>query len=257
MWLHVLAWICFLLVAMGLAGAAVWFLRRINHVPEAQRSVLVLATLSTGIAATFGLALTIRYDPFAASFAAQGLWSLRFMGWTIAAPLLMLTLTELLAVRDRAVVGVLTAASLEMAYAGAVGTLFGSGTGAWHLVWGAVALSGYAAILWTLLTTLRRAAQDATPTIALAVQRLTLFIVLGWLIYPAVYLLPTLGASAATQLGGQIALSLADIANIAGFGFVAYRAVVANAAAPRQPVAVPEPEPLARLADLRVKNHGR
>lgn len=144
------------------------------------------------------------------------LFSARYMGWTVTVPLLTI---ELLAVC--AVSGVLArrsrvialAASIAMIFCGFLGGIvIDDGTNPVPFVFWAV----ISAVFWVitnvvLIRAVRMSRTQLTGEAHALLNRATIVLLAGWVVYPVVYFLPLFGAGGAMTTAIMVALTSADV----------------------------------------------
>ncbi|MEF2976639.1 bacteriorhodopsin [Subtercola sp. YIM 133946] len=195
----------------------------------ARLSITAVATLTyLLLILTFASAYRKTPGGYVPGDAAESLWSLRYMEWSVSVPLLCL---ELLAVCT--VIG-----------AGARRTQFAAGGSAFAMIFtgflGAIVINGgtdratlltfgaISCVFWVLtniilIRAVRRSLPGVTPRAAGLMRSATILLLAGWVVYPAVFLIQVYGSGGGWAATMQIALCSADVLVKIGFGTLIQR----------------------------------
>lgn len=155
--------------------------------------------------------------------------SYRYIDWLITTPMLLLIIPLLLGVKKE-LTGVMTGlivADIIMIVSGYVGELqINKEDPNLALAWGGfiIAMFAFIYILFVLYSTLSSYSAKQSKEIQNALNRLRLFVLLGWLIYPLGYFVTLLGASDDLKIMREIIYCIADVVTKIGFGMVAVHA---------------------------------
>ena len=152
----------------------------------------------------------------------------RYVEWSISVPLLTV---ELLAVctligeiaRRTRIVAVVTAAA--MIFAGFLGAIvFNDGVDAAPIVlWGLVSCVFWILTNVVLIGAVRRSIRDLTPEASHLLRRATIFLLVGWAVYPVAYAIPIFFDGGAWATTMQVILTLADVIVKLGFAGLIHR----------------------------------
>ena len=227
---------------LALGAAFVFFLMERDKINPAYKGVMTTSAILCGVAAVAYYYLTTGYNP-SSGFPTD----IRYIDWTVTTPLLLVKYPELLRVRGFKFGAQLIAADLWMIVTGFIGELYGttqngvwqphSGVYLWgvnattaHYVWGLISTLGYAYIVYVLLFGEgKRLALNAPAPIQNGIKVMNRYILIGWGVYPIVYILEGMSATNPNiNLDwGQSVSAVADVVNKVCFGLTAYFAVKA------------------------------
>ena len=220
----------FLLSALAMWGAAIFFLFERGQVAPAWRTSLLVSALVTLIAGTnyafmSTLWITTKTSPV----------EFRYLDWFLTVPLICLQFYLLLdasgARPGKGMIWRLVASSWWMLAAGYAGQALDPDQ---TLLWGAVSTVGYAAILFEMsLGEARHLSREGTDAPARRTFDLLFrFLFIGWGIYPLGYM--TMPGNLLAGLGGlvpfDVIYNLGDAVNKIGFGLVVWN--LARSASP-------------------------
>lgn len=217
-------WISFLCLAAGV----VYFLVERDSLSEDYRSTSTVAAIICGIAAAnyFYMLKMVGMDGTAASIL-QFPTEFRYLDWLITTPLILTKFPALLGFDEdrRPLLATLVFADLVMiitGYAGEVAINQADGkTSALGIGMFVASCSAWIFIVYILYTVVSNAATNKLKPIREGLNRLKLFIVIGWAIYPIGYLVSMLGFGPEGQLARELIYNIADVVNKVGFGLVA------------------------------------
>ena len=219
-------------------------------------SVVAVAFLSyLGLIAAFLTGYRLEGGLWRPGDTAQLAWAVRYMDWAVTVPLLMIELVAVSSLTRTA-----TQVVRRVGMTGAVLMVASGFTGAFLVGDGRdfvayAALGGlgaaffgvlYVLVVWTLSRTLPRIPLPARTSYRSAV----LLLLVTWLVYPVVYGIAGVTASAVWVVVGQLAYCAADLVAKIGFGTLVHRTAVLRSRAaedadpsptrrPRQPRADP------------------
>ena len=197
-------------------------------------SVARLTVAAVAIASYLGIIVAFRtgYHATGTGFeAAAGsmlVFALRYMDWSITVPLLtmeLLSVCVLAGARARRIGVIAMVGAILMIFTGFLGAFILGGTSrpSIMLLWG-----GVSGVFWiitnvVLIRAVRVSLPQLTPESAILLRNATLVLLVGWVIYPVVYLIQifTGGGGWATVI--QISLCVADVAIKIGFGELVHR----------------------------------
>ena len=166
-------------------------------------------------------AFLVSYQPSGAGWRptpqAVDVFAARYIGWTVSVPLLtveLLAVCAVVGIRARRTRGIALVASAAMIFCGFLGSVvIDEGRNpVSFLLW-----AGISAVFWLLTTgvlirAVRASRGTLTPEAQTLLNRATLVLLAGWVIYPVVYLLPLLvGGGAALTVTIVITLTAADV----------------------------------------------
>ena len=214
----------FSLTFMAMAGGAIFFLFMKDSVNPTHRPAMVVSAVILFIAAMNYYFMTEYYT----ESVAQGLeafpTSFRYIDWILTTPLMLIKFPLLLGLGKQGLVFMrrLIVLDLIMILSGFFGEilidqpvfhfgLFGVGALAWLL------------ILFLLVSNTRNLPDRFPETVRRCVWIMTLFIMIGWTIYPLGYLLPSFGLPTDIR---ELVYNVGDIINKVGLAFVVYVAAV-------------------------------
>ncbi|MDO9397546.1 MAG: bacteriorhodopsin, partial [Herbiconiux sp.] len=140
----------------------------------------------------------------------------RYAGWTVSVPLLTVELLAVCAVagrgarRARATAVLCSGAMILCGFLG--GVVIQGGRGPLALVLGAVVGTGFlVATVVVLRGAVRQSAAELTPESQALLRQAAVALLVGWCVYPIVYLLPLLGGGGALTTGILLALTVTDV----------------------------------------------
>ncbi len=211
------------------AGTLYFMMERNNLTPD-YSPVASLAAMVSFVAAInyFTMKGMVGVDGQAKSLAGFAT-DYRYIDWLITTPLLLSILPLLLGGKrfDRGMMGRLVGADVIMIVAGYIGEVSinrnGGGTmGSWWCF--LVSLVFWFYILYVLFAEIGRAAEGAEEDLVSSLGTLRTFVVIGWVVYPAGYLVAALDLSKDLLIARELVYCIADVINKVGFGMVAVSA---------------------------------
>jgi len=225
-------------VAMGAGAAFFWLMA--GSVPQAYRSVMVVAGIICAVACYHYLRMSEIYIGQVASlFTATGERipgkvieqfpvAYRYIDWMITVPLLVLEIPLLLNLgsRSKGLFRSLVGAAVVMLVLAWIAEVSVINSPAW---WGFYIGSCVAwfYIVFVLYTKLNQQMLTQPPSIVKSLKTLRLFILVGWTIYPLGFLMALLGPQGESIR--EICYNIADVINKVGFGLVCFAGVYALA----------------------------
>lgn len=211
----------FLVAFVGMAAATLYFLLERGELKAENKSTATLAALITFIAA-------INYfymkDVGADGFPTE----LRYIDWLLTTPLLLIKFPNLLGLKNssslitRLVVA--DVAMIVLGYFGEVSLSDGNTTNAW--IFFALSSLAWLFIVYTLYSTMGKAADGKSAAIKKAFGNMKLFVLLGWAIYPIGFAVAAIDVD--LSMYRELVYTYADLINKVGFGLVAVAAVKAS-----------------------------
>jgi bacteriorhodopsin len=150
----------------------------------------------------------------------------RYIDWLITVPLLVLEIPLLLnqGKKGAGLFRVLVGASLVMLITAWVAEESPTGSQQWW-TWYVVSCGSWLYIVWMLFTQVSEGMKSAPPSIADSLGKMRLFVTIGWVIYPAGFLMALAGDKG--ESWREIAYNVADVVNKVLFGLVCYQGVKA------------------------------
>lgn len=216
----------FLVTMLGMTAATVYFWMERDGLAAEFRPAATVSGIYTGIAAymyfkmhgimgTDGNVQTLLEFPT----------YYRYIDWVITTPLMLLNLAILLqlAADKKGVVGIMVAADVAMIVFGYFGERFADVPGKDFEAW---TLFGMGCLAWLLLlyivySILTEAAKDKLLPIRTAFERMRLFLVLGWSIYPIGFMIGALSDADVAKVLRELVYNFADLINKVGLGLIA------------------------------------
>lgn len=155
--------------------------------------------------------------------------SYRYTDWLLTTPLLLAIPVYLLGMREGAgrLITNLVIADVIMILCGYIGEINVNATdGSTTIAWGGFILAMFAwlYILFVLYSLLSSYSAQQSENIQTALNRLRLFVVIGWSIYPIGYLVSLLGDAESVRVAREIIYCFADVVNKVGYGMIAVQA---------------------------------
>jgi bacteriorhodopsin len=216
----------FLVTMLGMAAATVFFWMERDSLSMEFRPAATVSGIYTAIAAYmyFKMHTIMGTDGDIATLLAFPTYY-RYIDWVITTPLMLLNLAILLQLASdkKGVVGIMIAADVAMILFGYFGERYadipGKGFEAWTLF-------GMGCLAWLLLlyivySILSEAAKDKVLPVRRAFERMRLFLVLGWAIYPIGFMLGALSDADVAKVLRELVYNFADLVNKVGLGLVA------------------------------------
>jgi sensory rhodopsin len=208
----------FLAATVALGAAAVFFLLMRREADPAYRTTVVLSAIICGIACFHYWLMTNAYRETGGAVPT----ALRYVDWLLTTPLLLLTFPLLLRVGEAGSRFFVQLVVLDVAM---IVTAFIAETapvdsGRWWVFF-LVSCGFELLIVGVLCFSLGRAILEAPSPLATALERMRLFVILGWALYPVGFLLAWSGQ---VELR-EILYTVADVVNKVGFGLVAWHGI--------------------------------
>ena len=152
----------------------------------------------------------------------------RYIDWFITVPLMLVKFPVLLGLgaRGTAFMIRLVAVSLVMLVTAFIGEIT-IGNGAMHYGFYGVSVVAWLFIVYSLGSALSDLPDHVTEEKRVAIRRMFFFILIGWIIYPVGYLMPTFGVAPDYR---ELLYNVGDVINKVGLGLV----IVAGAVAERR-----------------------
>jgi sensory rhodopsin len=216
----------FLITALGMAAASVYFWLERDTISVEFRSSATIAGIYTAIAAF----MYWRMSAMAGTDGnPEGILSMpthfRYVDWVITTPLMLLNLMVLLQVTDekRGVAFVMIAADIAMIVFGFFGERYSKIPGMEFQAWTLFGMGCLAFIIlaYMMYSVLSDAAKDKVAPVQRAFVNMRLFIMMGWLIYPICFIIGMLSPGDSFKIGRELAYNIADLINKPGLGLVA------------------------------------
>jgi bacteriorhodopsin len=212
---------------MAMFAASVFFFFERSRVSDKWKLSLLVSGLITGIAAVHYYYMRDYYIT-----TGQNPTALRYIDWTLTVPLMCVEfyLLTKAAGAKLALMWKLILASAFMLVTGYIGEAFNpEGGSSSHLhLWGAISTIGYIYVLYaTMFGEVKQlAAKSNNPDVIKGVRYLSLFVLIGWAIYPIGYMCAP-GGFFNTAFGWEsssvdLFYNIADAINKIGFGLVVY-----------------------------------
>ena len=223
-------------VAMG-SGAAYFWLQR-NTVSRQYQTVLTVAGIICAVAAFHYWRMSNIYlEGVANLFDANGEripgavieqfpTTYRYIDWLITVPLLVMEFPLLLNMgkKGHELFRGLVFWALVMLVTAWVAEESPTGSQQWW-TWYVVSCGSWLYIVWMLFTQVSEGMKSAPPSIADSLGKMRLFVTIGWVIYPAGFLMALAGDKG--ESWREIAYNVADVVNKVLFGLVCYQGVKA------------------------------
>lgn len=205
----------FLSATLAFGAAAAFFLIMRREVAPPYRTTMVLSTLICGIACFNYWLMTNVYRESGGTFPT----ALRYVDWLITTPLVLLTFPLLLRLGEagRGFSVRLVVLDVAMIVTAFIAETAPIDSQRWWTFF-VVSCLFELLIVGVLSFSLGRAILEAPSPLATALERMRLFVILGWAIYPVGFLLAWSGQSELRE----IVTNVADVFNKVGFGIVAW-----------------------------------
>ncbi|NBB78715.1 MAG: bacteriorhodopsin [Verrucomicrobia bacterium] len=214
----------FNLAFMAMAGGAVYFIAMKNSVLPRYRSIMVVSGVILTIAALNYFYMKGWYADAVANGVDSFPTTFRYIDWLLTTPLMLVKFPLLLGLgkKGQAFMNKLIFFDIVMILSGFFGeitfgqpvlhySLFGVGVVAWLV------------ILYLLLSATQNLPERFSPVVRSCVKVMVLFVLLGWLIYPLGYILPSFGLPQDVR---ELVYNIGDIINKVGLAIVVYIAAV-------------------------------
>lgn len=220
----------FLIAFVGMIGGAFYFTQIKSVLPQEFQSSAITSAVYCLMAATVYAYINFHYG-LGTTALEEGLYptQLRYIDWLITTPLIVLKFPELIGGKEAGPVAllVIVADVMMILFGFASETSINEANGATTFGWAMFGVSclAWMFIIFVLYTSVTTAAAKRLSPIRAGLSRLKLFIVFGWLIYPAGFLLTLLSNNPEMRVARELVYNVADLFNKVGFGMVAIYAV--------------------------------
>lgn len=217
----------FMVAFVGMLGGTLYFSLIKSTLPEQYQSIAVTSAVYCFVAATVYGYINFKYG-VGTDALAKGDYptQLRYIDWLITTPLIVNKFPELLGDDNKgpAIALLVIVADVMMIGFGFAGeTSINAAGGATTVGWAMFGVSclAWMFIIYVLYTAVTYAAANKLKPVQIGLSRLKLFIVLGWLIYPAGFFLTLVSSSPEMRVVRELVYNFADLFNKVGFGVVA------------------------------------
>lgn len=215
----------FLISVFAMAGGTAYFWLERDSIAEEFRPAVVVAGIYTGIAAFmyWQMHTTVGLDGDVQKLLAMPT-HVRYIDWIVTTPLILVTIGLLLQLQERrlGLLAIVVAVDIAMIIFGYFGELFAAQEfkdfEAWTMF--GLAFMAYLMLLYLLVQFFGEAAQDKAAPVKRAFKFTTLFIVVGWMIYPLGFILGLVWDAEAAKVARELVYNIADIVNKVGLGMV-------------------------------------
>ena len=220
----------FLMGFIGMTGGAFYFTLIKSTLPLEHQSNAVTSAVYCMMAAIMYAIINYKYG-IGTDALAKGDYPtvLRYIDWLVTTPLLVLKFPEMLGGDDAPAVAVLViVADVMMIFFGFAGEVsINAAKGSTVVGWAMFGVSclAWLFIIFILYTAVSNAATNKLGPVKQGLNRLKLFIVFGWAIYPLGFLITLISNSPDVRIGRELIYNFADLFNKVGFGMVAIYAV--------------------------------
>lgn len=240
---HALDTSFFLVFAAFAAGAGYLYLER-DRVPEEYRTPLRVSSIYLAIAALNYFYMKDIYSPANGSFPT----AYRYVDWLLTTPLMLLKFPLLLGVGASGIRFMLRLVALDfvMIFTGLIGEVV-PGIPAVHYGMFLIGCFAWLLIVVSMVMALGELPAKISQATRRAVRTMSLFIVIGWAIYPLGYMAPILQLPFEVR---ELVYNVADFANKLGLCLVVYAAAKQTAVERSGVVA----EPVAQKGRSRVRD---
>ncbi|MEM7789847.1 MAG: bacteriorhodopsin [Verrucomicrobiota bacterium] len=219
----------FNLAFMAMAGGSLFFLFMKDQIAPRYRSTMVVSGVILFIAAMnyyymkdwYNDSVVAGLDSFPTSF--------RYIDWLLTTPLMLIKFPLLLGLggKGRSFMNKLVILDVNMIVFGFFGEIL-IDQPVLHYSFFGVGILSWLAIIYLLVTATRNLPERFPPQVRRCVHVMTLFVLIGWTIYPLGYILPSFGLPQDVR---ELVYNVGDIINKVGLAIVVY---VAAAAMTRQ-----------------------
>lgn len=215
----------FLITMLGMAAGTVFLWIERDSLIEEYRSTATVAGIYTAIA-------TFMYWTMHQQIGLSGDINtildlpthIRYIDWIITTPLILLTIALLLDVPEKrmGLVWVVIAADIAMIVFGYFGELFANMDGRQFEAWTMFGLGclAYLLLLFIVLSFFSDAAAEKVQPVQRAFKFMSLFIIIGWAIYPIGFLFG-MADMEGMKVAREFVYNIADVVNKVGLGLVA------------------------------------
>jgi bacteriorhodopsin len=219
----------FTIAVMG--AATLFFLISRSQVAPAYRTALTVTALVTGIALYHYVRILSSwdgaYDVTNGAIAASGVRfndAYRYVDWLLTVPLLLVELILVMrlsaseSTRKAVKLGLLAALMIGLGYPGEIATETST-----RWLWWSLSMIPFLIIVYDLSVGLKAAIESQPESARGLVRSARTLVIVSWLFYPVVYVLPMLGVTGGSAtVAVQVGYTIADIVAKAGFGMLIY-----------------------------------
>ncbi len=216
----------FFLGTMAMTAASAFFFLSLNQFDSKWRTSILVSGLITFIAA-------VHYYYMREAATSGGVTTeIRYIDWILTVPLMCVEFYLILKAAGATTkhLSTLIWASLVMLVTGYFGEVSGTANG--PALWGLASGLAYFYIVWLIkFGPLAKLAAAAGGSVEKAHKTLTLFVLIGWAIYPLGYMIGTDGwydFVDAIGVNMDVVYNIGDAINKIGFGLVVYAAAVSS-----------------------------
>lgn len=220
----------FMVAFMGMVGGAFYFTLIQATLPKDRQTVAITSAVYCLMAAIMYGFINYKYG-IGTDTLRSGDYptALRYIDWLITTPLIVFKFPELLGGDDAPAIAIIVIiADIIMILFGFAGeTSINAAGGSTVIGWSmfGVGCLAWLFIIFILYSSVTEAASQKLGPIRIALSRLKLFIVFGWLIYPLGFLITLLSSSPDMRIARELVYNFADLFNKIGFGIVAIFAI--------------------------------
>jgi sensory rhodopsin len=220
----------FLIAFLGMLGGAYYFALIKSTLPLEHQSNAVTSSVYCLMAAIVYGIINIKYG-IGTDALAKGDYPtvLRYIDWLVTTPLIVNKFPEMLGGDDAVAVAILVVVAdimmILFGWAGETSINFAKGPTVLGWAMFGVSCMAWLFIIFVLYTAVTNASKNKLGPIKQGLNRLKLFIVLGWAIYPLGYLITLLSNSQDVRVSRELVYNIADLFNKVGFGMVAIYAI--------------------------------
>jgi sensory rhodopsin len=220
----------FMVSFMGMVGGTFYFTLMQATMPPDRQTVAVTSAVYCLMASIMYAFINYKYG-IGTDALRNGDYPtvLRYIDWLVTTPLIVYKFPELLGGEDAPAIAVLViVADVMMILFGFAGeTSINAAKGSTLVGWAmfGVGCLAWMFIIFILYSSVSVAASQKLGPIRVALGRLKLFIVFGWLIYPLGFLLTLVSNAPEVRIARELVYNFADLFNKVGFGVVAIFAI--------------------------------
>jgi sensory rhodopsin len=221
----------FLVAFIGMLGGAFYFSMMKSTMPLSYQSSAATSAVYCLVAAMVYGYMNYKYG-IGTDTLRNGQYptDLRYIDWLITTPLIVFKFPEMLGDDKNAgkIALLVIAADIMMILFGFAGEVsINAAKGSTVIGWMTFGVGSLAwlFIIFILYTSVTQAAEGKLQPIKIGLERLKLFILIGWAIYPLGFLITLMSNSPDVRLARELIYNFADLFNKVGFGMVAIFAV--------------------------------
>ncbi|MGL6289773.1 MAG: bacteriorhodopsin [Silanimonas sp.] len=216
----------FIVTMLGMAAASVYFWLERDTLAVEFRGAATIAGIYTGIAAfMYSRMVGIVGDDGSAESVLALPTHFRYVDWVITTPLMLVNLLILLQVTSDkiGVVVVMILADIAMIAFGFFGERYSNIPGMEFEAWVLFGLGclAYLMLLFMMYSVLTEAARDKVAPVRIAFERMRLFFLIGWSIYPLGFIVGMMSDAESFKIARELVYNFADLINKVGLGLVA------------------------------------